>query len=107
MHCTVHELQRKLEAGEDFLLLDVRTEEELEIARIEGCHHIPLHELEERIGELASWKDREVVCMCHHGGRSAMAQGFLCAQGFQKVLNLTGGIHAWACEIDPDMEVYD
>lgn len=106
MDCTVQELKEKLDAREEFLLLDVRTDEELEIAKLPGCTHIPLHELEGRLDEIDAWRDREVICSCHHGGRSAMAQHFLEAQGFGNVRNLVGGIHAWSIEIDPDVPVY-
>ena len=106
MDCSVQELKVKYDVGEEFLLLDVRTHEELEIAKIEGCVHIPLHELEERVRELKAWKDKEVVCLCHHGTRSAMAQRFLESEGYPGARNLAGGIHAWASEVDPSIAQY-
>ncbi len=106
MDCTVQELHAKQQGGDEFLLLDVRTHEELGIAKIEGCTHVPLHEIEARVSELVVWKDKEVICMCHHGGRSAMAQSFLAGEGFTNARNLLGGINAWACEIDQEMDQY-
>jgi adenylyltransferase/sulfurtransferase len=55
-------------------------------------------------GELSP--EETIVLYCHHGMRSARAQGFLKAQGFDKVINLTGGIDAWAVQVDPGMKRY-
>ncbi len=104
--CTVDELQVKRNRGDEFLLVDVRTEEELSIAAIEWAHHLPLDEVSMRAGELAEWKDKEIICMCHHGMRSARAQHILQGAGFSNVRNLTGGIHAWSVHIDPDVPQY-
>ena len=106
MNCSVQELKEKLDRKEDFVLLDVRTDEELDIVKIEGCKHIALHELEASLGELDPFRDKEIVCMCHHGGRSAMAQHFLLSHGFKNVKNLPGGIHAYALQIDPSLATY-
>lgn len=94
-------------AGTDYLLLDVRTDQEFAIASLEGSTLIPLHELESRVNELEAWRERRVVCMCHHGMRSAAAQDFLRAAGFQDVLNLWGGIDAYSAEVDPRIPRYD
>lgn len=106
MNCTVAELKAKLDAGEAFTLLDVRTQAELDIVNLPNALHIPLHEVEERVGELHHVKDTKVVCMCHHGMRSAAAQDILLQHGFTNVLNLTGGIHAYAIEVDDTLAVY-
>ena len=106
MNCSVQELKEKLARGDDFVLLDVRTEEELAIVKIEGCVHIALHELEAGVGQLAGDKEREILCLCHHGGRSAMAQRFLLSAGFKDVKNVPGGIHAYAEQVDPSLATY-
>ncbi|MCC6143786.1 MAG: hypothetical protein IT368_08260 [Candidatus Hydrogenedentes bacterium] len=103
---SVQELADALKSGRDFLLLDVRTDEEIEVAAIPGHTQIPLHELEDRADELDAWRGREVVCLCHHGGRSAMAQQFLEAKGFSNVKNLVGGIHRYALEVDNRIPTY-
>ena len=103
---TVQELQEKRARGDAFLLIDVRTAEELAIASVDGACHLPLDELSMRVEEVASWKDKEVVCMCHHGMRSAHAQQILQNAGFEQVYNLTGGIHAWSVQIDPGVPRY-
>ncbi len=98
------ELQRRLAEGEPLVLLDVREDEELDICRIPGSVHIPLGDLPQRHSELSS--EATIVCICHHGRRSAMAAGFLAQAEFKRLVNLTGGIDAWAQEVDPSMARY-
>lgn len=86
------------------LVLDVREAEELAIVRLEGALHVPLGELPARLSELDP--KLEIVCLCHHGGRSARAAGFLASRGFPRVLNLSGGIDRWALEVDPSLARY-
>lgn len=107
MNCTVHDLKNMLDSEAEFLLLDVRTAEELTIASLAGVTHLPLHELRDRAHELECWMNKQVICMCHHGGRSAMAQQYLRDLGFTDVWNLAGGIHAWSEEIDASVPRYD
>ncbi|HZP63251.1 MAG TPA: molybdopterin-synthase adenylyltransferase MoeB [Terriglobales bacterium] len=99
----VEELKRRLDAGEDIFVLDVREPHEYQICNI-GGHLIPLNDLPKRINELDS--SREIVAHCKMGGRSAKAVQFLRQAGFQKVHNLKGGILAWADRIDPTMPKY-
>ena len=99
----VEELKRKLDAGEDVFILDVREPHEYQICNLKG-HLIPLGELPKRVHELDS--SREIVVHCRSGQRSANAVEFLRAAGFSKVRNLTGGILAWADRIDPKMPKY-
>ena len=104
--CSVEELRELRTRNADFLLVDVRTAEELAIASLEGACHLPLDELPMRLTEIDAWKDRTVICMCHHGMRSAHAQQILQRSGFTQVRNLIGGIHAWSTRIDPGVPVY-
>ncbi len=83
------------ERGDDHLLLDVREAFELGICQIEGNINIPLGQLPARLGELAAWKDRLVVCQCKSGRRSMKALDTLQKHGFSKLVNLEGGILAW------------
>jgi sulfur-carrier protein adenylyltransferase/sulfurtransferase len=99
----VEELKRRLDAGEDLFVLDVREPHEYQICNLNG-YLIPLNELPKRINELDS--SREIVAHCKMGGRSAKAVAFLRQAGFQKVHNLKGGITAWAERIDPKMPKY-
>ncbi|MEP0843553.1 MAG: rhodanese [Phycisphaerae bacterium] len=102
----VQEVKRMLDAGEDFLLLDVRGPKEHQIARIEGSVLIPLAELPSRLPELRSHAGRTIVAHCHHGGRSLQAATWLRAQGFADVRNMTGGIDAWSLKVDPKVPRY-
>ena len=68
--------------------------------------HVPLDKLDDRLDDLEALKAKEFVCMCHHGMRSQMAQEYLEAQGFKRVRNLTGGIDAYAAEVDPSVGRY-
>lgn len=85
-------------------LIDVREDWELEICAVDGAVHIPMGTVPDRLGELP--KDRPIVVLCHHGGRSAHVTMFLRRQGFDQAINLEGGIDAWARRIDPSMKVY-
>jgi rhodanese-related sulfurtransferase len=57
-----------------------------------------------RLAELP--QDAPVVCICHHGARSMQVANFLEQHGFSEVSNLTGGIHAWALQVDNNMPTY-
>ncbi len=102
---TVQELKEKMDAGEDFQLIDVRQPNEWEIAKIEGAKLIPLGEIIQRMDELDDSK--EIVMQCKSGGRSARAIMMLQQAGFKgDMANLIGGIGAWSAEIDPDVPQY-
>jgi len=99
----VQELKRKLDAGEDVFLLDVREPYEVQIAQIGGTL-IPQGEIPQRLAEIP--RDREVVVQCRSGARSQRIAEFLAQQGYSDVKNLAGGILAWADEIDPKIQKY-
>jgi sulfur-carrier protein adenylyltransferase/sulfurtransferase len=100
---TPEELKRRLDAGEDLFVLDVREPNEYQIANL-GGYLIPLGDLPKRVNELDS--SREIVAHCKMGGRSAKAVDFLRQAGFKKVRNLTGGITAWSEKVDPKVPKY-
>jgi len=100
------EVRDALDRGDEFLLLDVREPDEVATARIEGSRGLPLGELEARMDELASWRQRRIVVHCHTGARSARACQALRAAGFRNVANLAGGIEAWSLTVDPDVPRY-
>jgi rhodanese-related sulfurtransferase len=91
-------------AREQPLLLDVREDWEFQTCKIAGSVQIPMHLIPVRVGEIDD--DREVVCICHHGARSMNVAAFLERNGFSNVTNLTGGVHAWAVQVDPSMPKY-
>jgi rhodanese-related sulfurtransferase len=86
------------------ILLDVREPWEFDVCRISGSKHIPMRTVPARITELDP--EREVIVICHHGARSYQVGIFLERQGFSDVLNLSGGVAAWAHEVDPTMRQY-
>ena len=92
------------ERREKPVLLDVREPWEYEKARIEGATLIPMRELPSRVGQID--EDKEVVAICHHGGRSMQVAMFLEKQGFKRVHNLVGGIDAWSRTVDPSVPLY-
>lgn len=94
MDITVQELRKKLEAGEDFVLVDVREVWENDEFNV-GGQLIPLGELMNRLYELDDHKNDEVVVYCRSGNRSGTAQALMQAQGFTNVRNLIGGMIAW------------
>jgi adenylyltransferase/sulfurtransferase len=98
------EVAQWLEEGGEITLLDVRTPLEVGICRLPGSTFIPLQELPERLDQLD--RRRRVVVYCHHGIRSAQAVAFLRGRGFAGAVNLTGGIEAWAREVDTAMARY-
>ena len=100
------ELKRRMDAGSELLLVDVREPFEADIASIPGARLIPLGELPERLAELEAWRDRPVVVHCHTGGRSRSACELLLSTGFSGVENLEGGIEAWSLDVDPDVPRY-
>jgi adenylyltransferase/sulfurtransferase len=98
------DLKKKLDAGEEPFVLDVREPNEYQINRIPGSTLIPLGELPRRYQELP--RDREIVAQCKMGGRSAKAMDFLKSVGFTNVKNLRGGILEWIDKVDPSQPKY-
>ncbi len=100
---TPRDLKARLDRGDDLFILDVREPHEYQICNING-KLIPLGDLPRRVSELDS--SREIVAHCRSGKRSADAIAFLQQAGFKKLLNLKGGILAWADDVDPSMPKY-
>ena len=101
---TVRELKAKHDAGESFVLLDVREPDELAIVSLPWATVIPMAHVAQRMHELPA--DGDIVVMCHFGGRSEAVTRFLNANGFPRAVNLAGGIDAYAAEIDPALARY-
>ncbi len=102
---TATELKKRLDAGDDIQLIDVRQPDENAFANIEGAKLIPLGEVVNRMDEIDP--QRETVVHCKAGGRSAKAIELLARAGFQGSLkNLAGGITAWSNEVDPKVPKY-
>jgi len=104
MEITADELKAKMGSGTRVTLVDVREPWEWDLCHLEGARHIPMGEIPVRYLELDP--EEEVVVYCHVGQRSAMVVQFLRQQGFQKAVNLRGGIEAWARQVDPTLRRY-
>ncbi|MEV0681059.1 adenylyltransferase/sulfurtransferase MoeZ [Actinosynnema sp. NPDC050436] len=100
------ELKQKQDAGEDFLLVDVREPHEYEIVRIPGSVLIPKDRIlsGEAFSELP--QDKQVVLHCKSGARSAEALAALHRAGFKDAVHVGGGVLAWAREVDPSLPTY-
>lgn len=91
------ELHKRLEAGVDLLVLDVRTPAEFdgELGHIAGAINIPIDELPGRVAELEAWRQRTIVAMCRTDRRSSTAVAVLAANGFSDVEVAAGGMTRW------------
>ena len=101
---TPQQLAAKLKGPNPPLVIDVREPYEYAYSRIEGAQLEPL-------GQIVVWAktlnpEAEMVLYCHVGERSAMATAYLQNLGFKRVLNLAGGIDAWAALVDPNVPRY-
>ncbi|MBZ0281053.1 MAG: molybdopterin-synthase adenylyltransferase MoeB [Anaerolineae bacterium] len=117
---TVRDLKTRLDKGENLLILDVRDPHEWEISALEGSLRIPKPQIEAAKNDVLAGRkrredtvlaqipsDREIVVQCRSGKRSADSIKFLREAGYTNPLvNLAGGILAWADEIDPSMPKY-
>lgn len=85
-------------------LVDCRELSEWNYCRIPSAVHIPMGQVPARVQELDT--QRPVIVYCHHGMRSHAVCEFLLQRGFTQVANLSGGIEAWSCHVDPDVPRY-
>lgn len=108
---TPAELKAKLDAREDFLLVDVREPAEFEHGHIDGAHLVPRGIVEaaadpsypKHYAPLSGARNRQIVVYCATSGRSAMAAAVLQMMGYKDVLNLAGGITRWESEGMPQV----
>ena len=98
------EIADRLAAGDELIMLDVREPWEFEIAHLDQSVNIPMQQIPAVADTLA--KDVPTVVICHHGMRSFEVAKFLESNGFSNLINLEGGIEAWACNVDPSLARY-
>ncbi|MEZ5498510.1 MAG: rhodanese-like domain-containing protein [Steroidobacteraceae bacterium] len=98
------ELKERLSGTTLPVLLDVREPWELDIMRLADIINIPMNDIGKRVPELDP--AREVVVICRSGARSYSVAQWLAAQGFQRVVNLAGGMLAWRAQVDPSLPTY-
>jgi adenylyltransferase/sulfurtransferase len=103
---TAPELAQALQqAGDEWFVLDVREPWEYDICHLAPARLIPMGQVPDHLAQVPL--DKKVAVYCHHGVRSAAIVQFLAQQtGHPELYNLTGGIHAWAREVEPGMAVY-
>lgn len=100
------DVHRRLDAGQDLVLLDCRTDSEWAIGHLEHARLIPLQEMSLRMHELDDCKDRDIVVYCHKGARSLIITRLLRHHGFQHAKSMTGGIDRWSRDIDDSIPLY-
>jgi rhodanese-related sulfurtransferase len=106
-HISATQLARHLAEAADStppLLLDVREPWEFELCHIADSQPLPMNSLPGRLAELDP--QRPTVVICHHGHRSLQVAAYLERNGFTEVTNLTGGVAAWAQQVQPTMPQY-
>ncbi|MES9846834.1 MAG: sulfurtransferase [gamma proteobacterium symbiont of Ctena orbiculata] len=89
-----HDLQARINEGDDFLLLDIRSAGEIAQGVLPDAEHLPMHLIPLKISDLP--KDKAIILYCHSGARSYHACAYLAQQGFLNAINLRGGILGWA-----------
>ena len=100
------ELEEYLSIRDRPILLDVREDHELANGTLQGSVHIPMQNIAEKLADVSDNKDATIVVICRTGNRSNSVGQFLEQNGFTDVINLAGGMNAWALDVDPDMAVY-
>ena len=100
---SVKDLKKRMDAGENLFILDVREPFEYQIANI-GGKLIPQGQVPQRLAEID--RDREIIVQCKSGGRSQRIAEFLKQSGYARVANVSGGILAWSDQIDSSVPKY-
>ena len=101
---SVQALNKKIKNNEQFSLIDVRENKELEISKISQAIHIPMNTIPDNLNHIPS--TQPIIIMCKSGGRSAQVCEYLQNQGYSNIYNLKGGIISWALEIDSTLDIY-
>ena len=97
------EVKGMIESGVPFQFVDVRTEQEYAIARIDGARLLDQAYHDEL---LAMERETPMVFHCHLGVRSQQAAEYFRQHGFRNLSNLVGGIEAWSVAVDPSVPRY-
>jgi len=98
------DLKARIDRGDRPFILDVREPEEVSLAAFPHATNIPMGDIPSRLSELDP--DRETIVVCHHGVRSAQVAIYLARMGFERAINLAGGIDAWSLSADPAVPRY-
>jgi rhodanese-related sulfurtransferase len=107
MEASPQEVQRRIDAGERLILIDVREPEEFAITRIEGATLIPMRSIPASLRQLEAKADENtLIVFCHHGMRSLNVVHWLREQGVSACQSMAGGIDAWSAVVDPSVPRY-
>ncbi len=101
---SVIQLQKELESDKKAVLLDVRDKWEYDLCHIDDSINISLSEITTKKEMLG--KQARTIVICHHGMRSTVAAEYLISEGFREIVNLEGGIDAWASIVEQSMARY-
>lgn len=96
---TPKDLKARLDAGEDIAVIDVREDWEFNLGALPGAGHIVMNDIPDSLDQLP--KDKPVVFVCHTGRRSMAVTDWVEGQGYDNVINLTGGVMRWMLDVDP------
>ena len=103
---SVEEVHQLVQTGQNFVLLDCRSEKEYEQGNLPNARLIPMDELPQRVTELANHRTDRIVVYCHMGVRSEMVSNWLRGQGFLNAQTMTGGIEEWSGKVDRTLPRY-
>ncbi|MEQ1883644.1 MAG: rhodanese-like domain-containing protein [Bryobacteraceae bacterium] len=101
------DVQRRIDAGEPLVLIDVRERDEFAINRISGAELMPMREVPANLQDLeAKAEQATLVIFCHHGVRSLNVAHWLRKEGVANCQSMAGGIDAWSITVDPSVPRY-
>jgi adenylyltransferase/sulfurtransferase len=103
---TVQELKSKIDGAENFYLIDVREPSEFEIVRIPGSHLVPKQGFIDGSALADLPQNKPIILHCKSGVRSAECLAILKNAGFADASHVSGGVIAWAKQIDTSLPVY-
>jgi rhodanese-related sulfurtransferase len=103
---TATELRDFLASGVSPVKIDVREQIELQNGVMDGAIHIPMQSIPGQLNSLEQHKSDPIVLICRSGKRSHQVGDFMEQMGFTDVINLVGGMNAWAKDVDTSMNVY-
>jgi rhodanese-related sulfurtransferase len=107
LEITPQEVQRRIAAGENLALIDVREPAEFQLARMEGAELVPMRSVPAELSRLdACAGAAPLIVFCHHGVRSLNVVHWLRQHGVGACQSMAGGIDRWSLEIDPRVPRY-
>jgi rhodanese-related sulfurtransferase len=105
LEITPTEVKRRIDAGEELSLIDVREPQEYDTCHIDGATLIPMRDIPQQFERLEE-TPTPLIVFCHHGVRSLTVVAWLREQGLSDCMSMSGGIDAWSREIDATVPRY-